>query len=256
MKFKFKWPAKKETPLIEFFCHPDYHESLLRPEPASKHIPQWFKRIKPTIPESLDAMGRPGLTAKKCMPLLDAMTVGYVISLAADLGIKTNHNCSIIEITNNHIWKCAEFHNVAQIGGTKAPGYPANPIKFLNYWCVKTRPGWSTLFLPIINDMENELFSCLAGLVDTDTFPRPINFPAIWHKPNYHGVLKAGTPLVVAIPIHRDVLLQHQMPVVRKMTDAEFVYIDATTKKQESRQSVYTNELRVSRKLKGTDNVL
>ncbi|MGA1048577.1 MAG: hypothetical protein ACO3UU_11220 [Minisyncoccia bacterium] len=238
----------RKTPIIEFICHPNFEGVLPKPKPAAKCIPDWFKRIKPTLPNNLDNIGRPGLTAKKCMPLLDAMSVGFVIPLQADVGIRTSSTCAIIEAKNGPEVKSVEFHNVDQIGGTSAPGYPAPPIKFLNWWVVKTAPGWSTLFLPIINDLEQPHFTCLAGLVDTDTYVKEVNFPAIWHTADYNGILTAGTPLVVAIPIPREVLKISKEPIIRSMTNKEYKNIERIRIAQSTRPGVYTNELREERK--------
>ena len=235
-------------PIIEFMCHPMFEGVLPEPKPAAKCIPDWFKRISPNIPDSLDNLGRPGMSAKKCMPMLDAMSVGFIIPLQADVGLRVSEKCSIIEAKNGPDIKSIEFHNIAQLGGTAAPGYPAPPIKFLNHWVIKTAPGWSTLFLPLINDVEQKDFTCLAGFVDTDTYVKEVNFPAIWHTPNYEGYLKAGTPLVVAIPINRRILQETKKPIIRKMTPAEFKNIEKTRLRQESRSGVYTNELREPRK--------
>jgi len=238
---------KKKPPIIEFYCRTELEGVIPEPVPALKHIPDWFKRVKPFVENSRDTVGRPGMSAKKCMPLLDAMGLGYVMPLGADLGITTNHDCSRIELRNTDILKSGEFHNNEQIGGKTGPGYPANPVKFINHWFVKTRPGWSTLFLPIMNDLENELFTPLAGFVDTDTFCREINFPAIWHKTNYDGVLSAGTPIVVAIPIPRSVFTPKAVPV-RRITSKEIRDYEQLTKRQGATESVYTNHLRASRK--------
>jgi hypothetical protein len=238
----------RKRPIIEFMCHPNFEGVLPEPKPASKCIPDWFKRVMPDIPESHDNLGRPGQSIKKCMPVLDAMSVGFIIPLQADVGVRTSETCAIIEAKNGPDVKSIEFHNIAQIGGMKAPGYPAPPLKFLNHWVIKTAPGWSTLFLPLINDVEQQDFTCLAGLVDTDTYVKEINFPAIWHTPNYDACLKAGMPLVVAIPIPRTVLQATKKPIIRKMTPAEFRNIERIRLSQESRRGVYTNELRESRK--------
>jgi len=238
----------RKSPIIEFTCHPEFEGSLLPPKPAAKCIPDWFKRIKPTLPDSIDSIGRPGLTAKKCMPLLDAMSIGFVIPLQADVGIRSSSTCAIIEAKNGPTVKSVEFHNVDQIGGSAAPGYPAPPIKFLNWWVVKTAPGWSTLFLPIINDVEQAHFTCLAGLVDTDTYVKEVNFPAIWHTANFDGVLNAGTPIVVAIPIHREIYKISKEPIIRSMSKKEFREIERIRIAQSTRHGVYTNELRESRK--------
>jgi hypothetical protein len=236
---------KKETPIIEFYCHPAYEGMLPKPRPASKYMPDWFKSIPPTL-TTKDSNNRPNLTAKKCMPMLDAMTLGYVIPLAGDLGVKTSDDCNHIEVFNPREIKLAEFHALEQLG-PKAPGMPAPPVKFLNPWIIKTAPGWSTLLIPLVNSsLENPNFTCLGGLVDTDRYPKEINFPAIWHTPNFDGYLPAGTPLVVAIPIKRNSIPRDD--ITRSMTDKEFKEIEILRKQQESRLHVYTNELRESKK--------
>ena len=234
----------KKKPVIEFYCHPNLHGVVPEPKPAAKYIPDWFKRIPQYIPEKKDMFNNPVMTAKKCMPLIDAMSYGYVIPLSGDTRIITNKDCSIISVTNPPEFKTVEFHTNDQIGGKTAPGFPSNPIKFLNPWVIKTAPGWSTLILPLTNDFESP-FTCLSGLVDTDNYPKEINFPAIWNKGDFNDSLPAGTPLVVAIPIKRNAF--PKSPVVRKMTDEEFTEIGRINKVQNSRSHYYTNELRVSK---------
>ena len=236
----------KQKSVIEFYCHPDMADVLIPPKPAAKYIADWFKRIKPSY-EERDTFGAPAMTAKKCMPMLDAMSLGYVIPLQGDLSVKTNEDCSQIDVHNPPLLRLAEFHDIRQIGGSAAPGAPAKPIKFINHWVVKTKPGWSTLFMPLINGgLESPHFTCLGGLVDTDTYPKEVNFPAIWHTKNADVTLEAGTPLVVAIPILRSSI--PTSPSIKKMSKKEFDEIELIRKKQDSRRHVYTQELRESRK--------
>lgn len=238
---------KEEPPIIEFYCHPDYAGVVPEPKPASKHIADWFKKVPVDVPSERDVIGMPGLTIKHCIPVLDAMKLGYVMPLGAELGVRTNGDCSIIELKNTKTIPSAEFHSIEQLGGKNAPGYPAKPIKFINHWIIKTRPGWSTLFLPLVNNFGEYRFTCLGGLVDTDTYAKEVNFPAIWHAENYHGRVDAGTPLVVAIPINREALTGGKAPV-RKITDAEFAEITRIQRSQDSRRGVYSKELREPRK--------
>jgi hypothetical protein len=86
----------------------------------------------------------------------------------------------------------------------------------------------------------------LSGLVDTDTYPKEVNFPAIWHTPNADVLLPAGTPLVIAIPIKRDAV--PSKPTIRDMKEDEHRLINIISKMQNTRRSVYTKELRVPRK--------
>ncbi|HBT92689.1 MAG TPA: hypothetical protein DEB23_00190 [Chitinophagaceae bacterium] len=228
--------------IIEFYCHPNYAEIFPEPKPAIKYLPDWFKRIPPVNENVQDpAFGGPALTAKKCFPLIDAMSLGYTIPLCGDLHVKVDNDMTEMKVHNPPEIKLAEFHSSSQLGDSLAPRYPLNAIKFVNYWVVKTAPGWSTLFIPPINHIDQP-FTCLGGLVDTDRYPKEVNFPAIWNTPGFDGCIPAGTPLVTAIPIKRNAF--DKKPKVRKMSNSEFKQIEKIRKQQMSRKHVYTQELR------------
>jgi hypothetical protein len=242
------WNPFKKKPIIEFYSHRDDVAALPHPKPAAKYIPEWYKKIPQVIRDGhddRDAYGAHTFTAKKCMPMLDAMSLGYVIPLVGDLSVKTNHDCSTIEVTSGPNIQLCEFHDIRQVGEKTAPGFPAPPLKFINPWVVKTAPGWSTLFMPLVHNFDAH-FTCLSGLVDTDKYPKEVNFPAIWHTPNFDGMLEAGTPLILAIPIKRDAV--PSKPTVRATTEKEFETINLLAKMQNTRRKVYTNELREPRK--------
>lgn len=236
-----------QNDVMEFYCHPELEGLIPPPVPAYKKIPDWFRTLQPLVPEGSrrDPFGAKGFTAKKCMPLLDSMSLGFIIPLQAGVHIKTSKDCSIIEGTNPPGLKIIEYHSLDQVGGENAPGFPASPIKFLNYWVVKTKPGYSTLFTTPFNH-TNPHFTCLTGLVDTDKYAKEVNFPAIWHTPDFDDYIPEGTPLVQVIPIKRSDI--SRKPKIRKMSDKEFKEIDTTRKLQDMRRSYYTNELRAPRK--------
>lgn len=234
-----------KTPIIEFLCDARYFNVAPEPEPAEKNIPEWFKRIPPFSKTSRDSHERKSMNAKKCLPMIDAMSVGFTIPLAIDQHVKTNHDCSNIQIgpTSTSLDRGMEFHSLEQVGNSPVFG-PGHPIKFINPWVIKTAPGWSTLFVPPINSMEDR-FVCLGGLVDTDKYVKQVNFPGKWLKPDFDDYLPAGTPLVTAIPIKRsDMNIGHK---VRQMTDDEMKEINRIQVCQESRLHYYTNELREKR---------
>lgn len=233
-----------KKPVMEFYCHPNHYGVIPEPKPAAKYVADWFKKIPPTIP-GRDSFGAASLTAKKCMPMLDAMTLGYVIPLQADLHVMTNHDKTHIEVTNPPGMKICEFHDIKQLGEKTAPGFPTTPLKFINHWVIKTKPGYSTMVMPLVNSFGNH-FTCLSGLVDTDRYPKEINFPAAWHTPDFDDIIPAGTPLVVVFPIKRSDI--PSKPTVRAMTDKEYLRIDDIKKMQDSRRHVYTQELREPRK--------
>jgi hypothetical protein len=229
--------------IIEFYCHPNLEGIIPEPKPAAKCMPDWFKRVKPTCDTSRDESGMAGLTVKKCMPVLDVMSEGFIIPLQGDVHVNSNSDCSIVSAKKlrSHSFEVVQYHDIQQIGGKTAPGFPAPPLKFINHWVIKTAPGWSALFVSPINHL-NPHFTCLGGLVDTDTYCKEVNFPAIWHTKNADITFKAGTPLVQVIPIKRN--MYDKTPKIRKMSKKEFKRIDDIQKMQNSRLGVYTHELR------------
>jgi hypothetical protein len=234
----------KKTPIMEFMCHPHHRGVIPEPKPAAKFMPDWFKKV-PISLDNRDHFGGRVMTIKQCMPVMDVMSLGYVIPLQGDLGVITNTDKTQIKVTNPPEIKIAEFHELKQIGEKTAPGFPTAPVKFVNHWVIKTAPGWSTLIMPLMNRFEKD-FTCLSGLVDTDRYVKEINFPAVWHTANFDDIIPAGTPLVVVVPIKRKII--PTKPIIRDMTTAEFNNIELINKQQKSRRSVYTDEIREPRK--------
>lgn len=241
-----KWISFFKSDIIEFYCMQEDFGIIPEPYPAFKNMPEWFKKTPTTMdPKNRDQFGGMGFTAKKCIPLVDAMSVGFIIPLFGDVNIRTNKDCSLIESSENPYGKVIEFHSKEQLGGKTSPTYPGSAIKFINRWMIKTAPGYSTLFIPPINHIEPR-FTCLGGLVDTDKYPRPINFPAIWHLKDFDDIVSAGTPLVTCIPIRRKDMPRDAN--VRVITEEERLAEYKVKRQQDSRRSVYTNELREPKK--------
>jgi hypothetical protein len=235
--------------IIEFYCHEEIFGSIPEPKPAQKNLPEWFRDLSPiSSHDEFDHFGNPVMSAKKCLPLLDAMSMGFTIPLPGEIRVRSNHDCSQIEVTNPPNFIVAEFHKSNQVGGkNKLKPKQGDPIKFINRWVIKTAPGWSTLFIPPMN-VFNSPFTCLSGLVDTDKYPKEVNFPAIWNIPNANINIRAGTPLVTAIPINREVFkVFKKTPKIKSMANKEFKVIDKIQKAQSIRNHVYTEELRVKK---------
>jgi hypothetical protein len=72
----------------------------------------------------------------------------------------------------------------------------------MNHWAIKTPKGYSTMF---IQPMHRESpFTILPGIVDTDTYTAPINFPFIINDLKFEGLIPKGTPIAQVIPFKRD----------------------------------------------------
>ena len=60
---------------------------MLKPEPAKKIIPEWYKKMA-NYHEG--AFNKP--TIKKCLPILDALSMGYIVRLAWDVYVHKTKN--------------------------------------------------------------------------------------------------------------------------------------------------------------------
>lgn len=230
--------------IIQFYCHPNLAAIIPAPKPASKNLPDWFKNLSPAVDdlEDRDLFGNPSMTAKKCLPMLDAMSLGYMIPLVGDLHIQSNRDNTKINVTNPPGMRLCEFHSSKQLGGDNKLGIKhGDALKFINQWVIKTAPGWSTLFVPPLNHFDQP-FTCLSGMVDTDVYPKHVNFPAILTSYEVDIHLSAGIPLVTAIPIKRNSF--PKKPKIVKMSKKDIKQIDDIQKTQDLRTHYYTYHLR------------
>ncbi len=224
-----------ETPEISFLCYKEDFGIIPEPYSARKHIPEWYKHLPPKINKE-DKLENS--TIKRCAPFLDAMCIGYIIPLAADVEFVTNNDASGVTYKSNFYRTMIENHSREQIETDKAkhPTSPKPPIKFLNWWMIKVPPGYSVLFIPPLNRKDMR-FECISGMVDVDGYFEFINFPFVFNEPNYTGILKAGTPLVQAIPIKRDTLIRDFK--IEKMNKTHLNDLETTRKKRKVHESHY-----------------
>lgn len=194
------------------------------PKPASEFVPDWYKKLEsysyngsnekvPTEKGSTPA------TIKKCIPVFDSITCGYIITSFCDIFVGQIVLDSPEDLESTFIknkeylgkkvpyysWPSGEpinFHDAEQALNypmrNNMPSYP----KWINPWGIKTPPGYSTLFIPPVH--RESMFTILPGIVDTDKYITNVNFPFILNDPNFEGLIPAGTPIAQVIPFKRD----------------------------------------------------
>lgn len=184
---------------ILFSTHLDI-EKEYHPQPADRFIPEWYKQTHSYVGGKKQPSGNGGTTGtiKRCMPVFDAITSGYIIPLPADVYVTQRDGAPYYEWSN---FGLVEFHPVEQ-----APLHPeANGFsypKWMNPWAIKTPSGYSTLFVQPFHRSAD--FTILPGIVDTDNYSAAVNFPFVLNSPNFEGLIPAGTPIAQVIPIKRD----------------------------------------------------
>jgi hypothetical protein len=170
------------------------------PEAAIKNLPRWYKDMDSFIGGKIDLKdGNANSTMKKCLPVLDSMSNGYLIKTWTDVAFYKN---SVTWSITGEDLIAVDGHPIEQV-----PGYPVSNsynkeiFKWINPWHIKTPRGYSCMFItPIGHKLP---FKLIEGVVDTDVFPLTINFPFLLDK-GFEGVVPYGTPMVQVIPFKRD----------------------------------------------------
>lgn len=195
----FGFPSRS-TCSIKFLCRPEDEGVIAPPVPAKAVLPDWFRRL-PAVSKAEQSPGNSGLTVKRCMPFLDAMTTGWLLTLAASVRLEITDNGATVNAGWEFDRQLVSNHGAHQVAGN--PKEPSPPCKFHNYWSIRTEPGWSCLFVPPLN-RAGQPFECVAGIVDTDAYSAEIHFPFFPTAPDGLYTIDKGTPLVQVIPVRRE----------------------------------------------------
>lgn len=173
---------------------------LEKPKPASRFIPEWYKNTESYIggEKKPNGNGATSATIKRCMPVFDAITSGYIIESPADVYVSIKNEQQWFEWSD---YGLIQFHPIEQ-----APQHPIRkPFsypKWRNPWSIATPKGYSTLFVQPFH--RESLFTILPGIVDTDQYTAPVNFPFVINDPAFEGLIPKGTPIAQVIPFKRD----------------------------------------------------
>jgi len=169
-------------------------DKVPQPVPATKMVPNWFKQTK-SLGGPIETMP----TIKKCPPFLDAITTGYIINFCSDLTVTHLSNSQVSKKGSGGIFMTS--HAIGQF--ENAPWKDKPVLKFGSPWIIETPPGWSCFFTHPLN-VPTDNYHTLSGIVDTDTYRVPINFPFVFNAPVGEAYeFNTSTPMVQVIPFKR-----------------------------------------------------
>jgi hypothetical protein len=176
--------------------------------PAIDSIPVWYKKSKSTMGNrntylDMNQKGSLNATYKKCMPIFDAMTIGYMFVLECDIEVAkdVDGNTRFMWVDNGHV---ISSHSEEQVEGFPIPkDYVVVPFKFENKLIFNTPKNTSMLFINPINRLDLP-FTTIGGVVETDRYNMEINFPFLIKK-DFTGIIEKGTPIIQMIPFERHV---------------------------------------------------
>lgn len=202
---------------ITFRADSEQQERLYAPPaPAVRGLPQWYKKMPLRTGVHNDGFdmdrrsNKPDfdLTAKACIPLFDAMSLGYQIVLPFDVALRTS---GVGEMAWAWHWpsNLIEEHSLLQVQGMPDPvegTKSSTPFKWVLGWDISVPPGYSILYTHPLNRWDLP-FRTFSGVVDDDIYPQAVQFPfqlVVELAPNSELVIHAGTPIVQFFPFKRE----------------------------------------------------
>lgn len=173
---------------------------IAEPVPARNVLPTWFKRLPGLDTEELSASNN-GLTVKRCVPFVDALSLGWIVPLAATVRLEIADEGKTVSVGWEFDREMVSTHSAHQAAGN--PFEPRPMMKFHNPWTIRTPSGWSCLFVPPLNRPDG-VIEVMSGVVDSDRYVSPINFPFVAIAEDGVHTLPKGTPLVQVVPFARE----------------------------------------------------
>jgi hypothetical protein len=180
--------------------------ALKEPKPASQFIPDWYKNTESYVGGEKKPIGGASSsgTIKRCMPVFDAIVAGYIITSPVDVFVsqKEDEEGKKFPYYEWASLNAIQFHPVEQ-----APIHPNRNghimyPKWINPWSIKTPKGYSVLITQPFH--RESIFTILPGVVDTDAYTNPVNFPFVLNDTSFSGMIPAGTPIAQVIPFKRE----------------------------------------------------
>lgn len=179
-----------------------------RPILSSRALPEWYKKTPSVIDNGSLAFGQMGATVKKCMPIFDLLTAGYLITAPCDIYLDATNpeklQWSIPQGLISHQGDMFAVHAKEQYDKMPVNSvlHHKELLRIFPFWAVGTPKGYSTIFLqPPYSDKSP--LTALQAIVDTDSFITDGHL-SFWVEKDFKGIIKQGTPLVQVIPFKRE----------------------------------------------------
>ena len=172
------------------------------PKPASKMLPEWYKRQSA-------GLGDFGSTIKRCMPIFDVMTAGYILTLPCDIYVNATNPEKLQYFVPPNVLDNLQEDLFAEHLPEQMAEYPKDPTRYHKdvlridpFYTVGTAKGYSSLMIQPVHGDPSPLHA-FGAMIDTDTFISNGHYSFFVEK-NFNGIIKQGTPLIQVIPFKRD----------------------------------------------------
>jgi hypothetical protein len=179
------------------------------PRPASRFMPEWYRKQPGEVrPGEMIKQGVIGSTVKRCMPIFDMMSAGYIFSAPCDIYVNST-NPDKLEYSLPMAMKQFQSDIFATHSPEQYSEYPIDLsinhkdlLRILPFWAIKLPPGYSLMAINPSHRDDSPLWA-FGGIIDADKFIVDGHFSFLVRK-GFDGIIKQGTPLVQIIPFKRE----------------------------------------------------
>jgi len=176
-------------------------DAIPHPKSSKYFLPKWYRDADTFANNKIDRGFQTNATFKRCVPVLDAFTQGYIQELWCDLYVEQVDGKPLIT------WSSPEqplsMRNQEQVKGWAVPpGYSNEQFTWHGPWGLKVPKGYSVLYTHPLNRDDLPLRT-LDAIVDSDAFNLSGMVP-FYVQEGFEGVIPAGTPMYQMIPIKRN----------------------------------------------------
>jgi len=171
--------------------------------PTKTVVPDWYRKFPSKTPDYVENVLPENVTVKKCMPILDAFTSGYVITTTIGLGVTYD------EVVGPKVtWSTEALTpiTVRKPGLIPSQFVPTgfSPVEFV--WkieeTIELPAGYSMLWTHPLNRHDLPFYT-LSGIVDGGWSMYGGNIP-FFIKEGYEGIIPIGTPIAQLIPLKHE----------------------------------------------------
>lgn len=156
--------------------------------PAKNFIPEWYRNST-------------SKTLKKCVPFLDALMSGYIVTVPNDLYVSVNNGLAEIKLADGTIYE-GSSRDAQSINIIPSNHYDTEFAWDLSI-AIRIPAGASILFTHPLNRHDLP-FTTLSGIIDGEFTIVPHGAIPFYIQKGFEGIIKAGTPVAQIIPFNRD----------------------------------------------------
>jgi len=196
---------------LEFYPLNDFFEPL---QPASKFVPAWFKQIPAFANYKIELDQK---TVKLCVPFLDALTTGYMLTLQTDVVVNIKDGVPFFA------WNIEPAPIALREKGANNFPIPRGCHDLHFSWVVPFHikpPSDYSLLITHPNNRYDLPFTTMSGIADVKTVMPSGNLPFFLAQ-GFEGIIPKGTPVAQIILYKKENWKTKKNPNIVKEAEKE-----------------------------------